>query len=297
MKAGYLDNLDSMDFTLPTDHPWVAKTLPGQPVEELKIHLGMEGWTDKGYIGRLYPPKTKNKDLLKHYSTSFNTVEVNSTRYVLPKRSTVEQWRLETSDDFKFAIKVPQFISHQRKLDTDEVIEDLDAFVDAISVLEEKLAITYLQLPSSFKTERIGELQRVVEHYPKSLDLAIELRDPALYKDTEKLNELGAFLSANNVGMALSDTPERRDILHMMLTNDLAYIRIMGNRLHPSDYKRADEWIDRICTWVNLGLKKVYLFVHQPSPNKVMSADLIKYMAEKLNQRLNTQITIPILLK
>lgn len=297
MKAGYLDNLDSMDFTLPKDHSFVGQILPGTRTEGVEVYLGMEGWTDKGYIGRLYPAKTKAKDFLKHYCTSFNTVEVNATRYVLPKPTTVEQWHASTDSNFKFAVKVPQYISHQRKLDTDEVLEDLDSFINSMSLLQDKLAITYLQLPSSFKVSRIDELHKLVEHFPDNIDLAVELRDPRFYEDPKVLSDIGTFLASYNVGMSISDTPERRDILHMMLTNKIAYIRVMGNRLHVSDYTRADEWVKRITEWISLGLKKLFLFVHQPSPNKVMSADLIKYIAEKLNKDAGTQIMIPELLK
>ena len=293
MKAGYLDNLDSMDFTLPEDHPLVGEVLPGTRAKGLEIYLGMEGWTDKGYVGRLYPSKTKAKDFLKHYSTSFNTVEVNATRYVLPKQSVVEQWRANTPADFKFAVKVPQFISHQRKLDSDEVLEDLDSFLSSISVLEEKLAITYLQLPSAFKSSRVKELHRLVEHFPDHIDLAIELRDAMFHANHGAMTDLGNFLANYNVGFAFSDTPERRDILHMMLTNKVAYVRIMGNRLHPTDFHRADEWIARITKWIDLGLEKLFLFVHQPSPNKVMSADLVKYIALKLKEQTDTDIMVP----
>ena len=42
-----------------------------------------------------------------------------------------------------------------------------------------------------------------------------------------------------------------------------AFIRFVGNSLHPTDYTRVDEWVERIIQWYKAGLQSVWFFMHQ----------------------------------
>ena len=58
----------------------------------------------------------RSKDFLRHYSTQFQTVEIDSTFYGTPAASTVTSWNERTPQDFIFAVKVPQVITHEKVL-------------------------------------------------------------------------------------------------------------------------------------------------------------------------------------
>ncbi|HLN19189.1 MAG TPA: DUF72 domain-containing protein, partial [Patescibacteria group bacterium] len=83
-----------------------------------KIFIGTSGWAYKDWAEKFYPPKFKNK--LDYYAKYFNTVEVNATFYRLPQRKVFKQWKKITGPDFIFSIKISRYISHRKRLKTDE---------------------------------------------------------------------------------------------------------------------------------------------------------------------------------
>ncbi len=91
------------------------------------VFLGAMGWS-YGFWP-LYE-NNSTSEYLARYSDSFNSVEVNSTFYRIPRKSSVENWRDQTPDEFIFSVKIPQSISHSPALNYDP--EKLDAFLDHI---------------------------------------------------------------------------------------------------------------------------------------------------------------------
>ena len=79
-------------------------------------------------------------------------------------------------------------------------------------------------------------------------------------------------------------------MLHMRLTTPVAFIRYVGANAE-SDYTRLDDWIERIKTWKEEGLEKLYFFVHQniEKASPLLSA----YFIENLNKEFGTSIHIP----
>ena len=86
-------------------------------------------------------------------------------------------------------------------------------------------------------------------------------------------------LKARGLGFAITDVALRRDVLHMCLTNQTAFIRFNGYGLHQSDYKRLDEWIARLKLWREAGIEKVYFFMHQA--NEEHTPVLVNYFSKK----------------
>jgi uncharacterized protein YecE (DUF72 family) len=88
-----------------------------------------------------------------------------------------------------------------------------------------------------------------------------------------------------------SDSSGRRDCVHMRLTKPEAFIRFVGNGLHPTDYSRIDDWIQRIKQWMSQGIEKVYFFMHQHE--ELHSPELARYLIQQLNQHCGTNIPVP----
>ena len=59
------------------------------------------------------------------------------------------------------------------------------------------------------------------------------------------------------MGAVITDTAGRRDCVHQRLTTPFAFIRFVGNNLHPTDYSRMDDWVERIQEWFDQGLERV----------------------------------------
>jgi uncharacterized protein YecE (DUF72 family) len=122
---------------------------------EAEIRVGTSAFTAAGWEGTFYPAGMQPRDFLSYYATKFNTVEVDSTFYRTPARSTITGWADKTPPDFAFALKVPQVITHEKCLE--DCDEDFKTFVETAEGLgKTKLGPMLLQFPyfnrTRFKT-------------------------------------------------------------------------------------------------------------------------------------------------
>jgi uncharacterized protein YecE (DUF72 family) len=111
-------------------------------------HLGCPIWSNKDWVGKLFSADAKQKDFLPQYASVFNTVEGNTTFYGLPTPKTIARWREETPVGFKFSLKFPRAISHDKRLKNAD--SETDAFLDVLSSLGDRTGPSFLQLPPSF---------------------------------------------------------------------------------------------------------------------------------------------------
>ena len=140
--------------------------------------VGTSGWSYKEWEKVFYPDSKTPK--LRYYSNIFNTAEIDSTFYANPKRGLVLGWVKNTPEDFQFSVKLPQEITHKKKLDPDLGVDaDLDDFVELMKPLHdsEKLGPLLIQLPPSFDSTKIDKLEKFLEMLPKDHMFAIEFRN------------------------------------------------------------------------------------------------------------------------
>ena len=155
MKFGKVDTtqLNEIDFTLPEMHRETKEALKPNENQNPEIRFGATGWGTDEWKGVIYPEKCPKNQYLKHYAKSFDSIELNSTHYRIPKVDTIQKWRADVPETFRFCPKVLQYISHSRALgtDTDRIME----FCDAIAHFEDKLGITFMQLPPYWGIDRL----------------------------------------------------------------------------------------------------------------------------------------------
>ncbi len=288
MQFGKVENPGSIDFKLPKDAPETKKVLlvNKSKSKNFEAYIGCAKWNRTDLKG-FYPRGTK--DELVYYSTQFNSIELNATFYGMPSWQQVETWKNKTPDDFKFFPKLTNTISHYKRLiDVKEVVDD---FCNAISNFDEKLGMAFLQLHDNFRPKDFDRLKKVIEDFPKGVPLGIEVRNNEWFDNTEIQNEFCQLLEKHNMTNIIVDTAGRRDMLHMRLTNPVAFVRYVGAN-HPSDVTRLDEWIARIEKWKEEGLQKLYFFVHQNI--ELESPLLAKHFIEKLNDTLKLDVPVPV---
>ncbi|MCC9167337.1 DUF72 domain-containing protein [Pontibacter harenae] len=281
MDFGKLQNISRVDFTLPPDHPDTGLLLQQEKkAQKPEVYIGLPVWVNKAWVGQYYPAKMPEKDSLLWYAKQFNTIELNSTHYHIPTQSTIERWRQSVPQGFTFCPKFPQLISHESQLSR---TLDLSAtFCEAVASLEDKLGDTFLQLPPSFGPRQLQDLENFVKYVPESVPIAVELRHPDWFTDNVASLELFEVLQKYRASTVLTDVAGRRDVLHMRLTTPTAMVRFVGNGLHPTDYTRIDAWVERLKVWFDLGLQKLYFFVHEP--DNTASPELATYLINKLNE-------------
>lgn len=286
MNFGKIDNPEEVDFTLPETHPQTQKILKNRTGKEFKdVRIGVAKWS-RSALPNFYPRGTK--DELSYYASQFNSIELNASFYRMFPEEQFKTWYEKVAQDFQFFPKIYQAVSHRKRLNGTEIF--VDDFVTNLLPLKEKLGMVFLQMPGNFMPKFIERLEPFFQHWPDEIPLAAEFRHHSWYSDEEVTEQLNEILIKNNVAHIITDTPGRRDLLHMRLTTPTAFIRYNSSN-HPSDYRRLDEWLDRLEEWKEMGLENLYFFVHQK-----MGKDapfLSAYFIEEFNKKFNTNINIP----
>ena len=245
----------SIDFSLPDDGPLTALTLKRQtpePHSPTQLYLGGTGWSDRAFVGEVYPPGTRPPDYLAAYGKQFNCVELNATFYRVPDRRQCLKWYAATPDDFRFCPKIHQAISQAGDLAAanSRVLD----FAKAVQAFEHKLGPCFVQLPSDFTTQRADVVRAFIARWPPTLRLAVEFRHASWFAESAGA-DVFADLHAAGVGAVITDVGGRRDVAHLNLTAAPAFVRWVGCE-HPSDEARLARWAERIARWVAGGLRE-----------------------------------------
>ena len=185
------------------------------------IRIGTSGWSYKDWIGNFYRDGSKPYELLAQYAEKFNTVEIDSTFYGVPKQTTVENWYKAVPDDFKFSAKFPKKITHESNLT--EVEDILRKYLDTMSLLKEKLGPLLIQFPYSFKPEMSDNLFKFLKILPGGFDFVIEVRNKKWLAE-----QFYDGLRENGVGLALLDHPWMPK--PEVMTSRILYVRFLGDR-------------------------------------------------------------------
>ncbi|GHN02964.1 hypothetical protein WSM22_44530 [Cytophagales bacterium WSM2-2] len=278
------EEIEQIDFKLPPDHPGTASVLSEAKPGNSKIFVGCAKWGRKDWIGKIYPFKTKEADFLSHYSTHFNCIELNATFYRMPTFKQTEAWRNKVDGDFKFCPKFTDNITHVKRLK--DVRELTDQFIEGISGFGNTLGHVWF-IPHPQMGPKTLELQQAfIESIPKDISLFAEQRHKEWYTNAEAFDKLFTIMQKNKTGSIITDASGRRDCVHMRLSTPEAFIRFVGNGLHPTDYVRIDDWVQRIKNWRLQGIQTVYFFMHQH--NELHSPELCKYLIQQLNKHCGT---------
>jgi uncharacterized protein YecE (DUF72 family) len=285
MQFGKVENPALIDFKLPPDAPQTKAILSQNKSDApFEVYVGCAKW-NRAELKGFYPRGTK--DELAYYATQFNSIELNATFYKMPDWKQIETWKNKTPEGFKFFPKLTDLISHYRRLI--DVKEPVDNFCNAISNFDDRLGMAFLQLHDNFKPKDFDRLEKVLNEFPKGVPLGVEVRNAEWFEPVNQ-NKLAGLLEKNQMTNIVVDTAGRRDLLHMRLTNPLAFVRYVGAN-HPSDTERLDDWILRIEKWRSEGLQKLYFFVHQNI--EVESPLLAEHFIRKINQQFGLSLHIP----
>ena len=295
MDFGRVDDVDKVDFTMPKDDKVTTqlfKELGNKKAKKPQIYIGCAKWGRTDWIGKLYPPKTKQADFLKEYVKHFNCIELNAMFYRLFPKPTVQKWADLAGDDFRFCPKFTNIITHIRWLKNVE--KDTDAFLDTVSVFGKKLGTSFIQLNDRFGPKQKEQIHAYLKSLPRDFDVAIEFRHPDWFIKSAEVDEMYALMKELRVSSIITDTAGRRDVMSMKLTTPTAFIRFVGNSLHKTDFERIDDWVNRIDKWLDSGLETLYFFIHQH--DELYSPELSKYMIDKINKKCKLNIAPPKLL-
>jgi uncharacterized protein YecE (DUF72 family) len=223
------------------------------------LYLGTSSWSSKDWEGVFYPEGTPPGDYLALYAARLRTVEVDATFYRAPSASMVARWRDLLPEGFLFAAKVPQTITHEKKLVGCE--KELEEFLAAMDPLGDRLGPLLFQFPyfsvasGMTQEEFLARARAFLPLLPAGHRFALEIRNKGWLKPA-----LLDLLRRHGVALALIDHPwmPRVDqVIEEMdpLTADFCYVRWLGDRKRIEE--RTKRWdrtiVDRsreMRTWV-----------------------------------------------
>jgi uncharacterized protein YecE (DUF72 family) len=253
------------------------------PVDKLHLYVGSTSWVNPDWFGSIYPLKGNKKAYLAYYIAQFNSIELNSTFYGLPRIETWHQWMDKAPPDFKFAIKTPQNISSS-SLQSQQLMSWVQ-FIDRCLLYPEKIGLIFYQFPTAWKWKSIlPKLQLISKHLPKDIPCHFEVRDSNFYT-SEDLNVFKGLVSESNCGLVLTDTPGFRELIHMHILSDSFMIRFVSCGIKKIDQYRIDLWIERIQTAAQNGLSHLFFFVHDHDNYRI--PELALYLHAQLSDKPN----------
>lgn len=204
------------------------------------VRVGTQGWNYADWVGPLYPTGTRPRDFLSIYARAFDTVEVDSTFYAIPGRSTVRGWAERTPPGFVFSLKLPREITHERRLVGAEGV--LEEFCDRARELGDRLGPILIQLGPDFGPGELPALEEFLATLPSDLRFALEFRQSGWFTP-----ETYDLLRNCGVALALSDGrwSSRETLLSLVgrPTAPFQYIRWMGPDRRITSFARVQ--VDR----------------------------------------------------
>lgn len=110
----------------------------------MPVFLGTAGWSiPKAHAGA-FPADGSH---LERYARVLPATEINSSFYRPHKPETYARWAASTPEGFRFAVKVPKLITHERRLK--DVADPLGRFLGEAGALGDRLGPLLVQLPPS----------------------------------------------------------------------------------------------------------------------------------------------------
>lgn len=202
------------------------------------LHLGTSSWSsDDWKAAGFYPAEMEPRDYLGHYARRFGCVEVDSSFYRSPSPSMCARWYGVVPAGFRFALKVPKAVTHDKALAGAEA--EWGAFLRAAACLKEKLGFLVLQFPYFNRQSACPSLGAFLERLGAFLSsaaapcpLVVEVRNKAWVG-----KELLEFLRERKAVFAITHQewmpapPELWEKYgEALLTGPAAYLRFLGER-------------------------------------------------------------------
>ncbi|HEX2532566.1 MAG TPA: DUF72 domain-containing protein [Chitinophagaceae bacterium] len=289
MKFGTVapSELSAIDFRLAAPPPENQTVLPGTRHPHPRLYLGSAHWGHPSWSGSVYPPKTPAARYRQLYPRHFSAMELNATHYTIYAPDVIRQWAAPAEGlPFRFCPKFPQAISHHSGFRQTEALTD--AFLESITAFGPLLGPAFLQVSEFFAPAQREALFGYLSSLPQGVPYFLELRHPGWFSDARIRTELFGFLEENGIGLVLTDTPGRRDLVHQRLTVPRFFLRLVCTGTHPTSFARIDAWTARLREWIDLGLEEACLFLH-PGDETAIPV-LAQYWTEALNQQCGLQL-------
>lgn len=221
-----------------------------------KVYIGTSGWSYTHWVGLFYPDHLKPVEFLSYYLHRFSCVELNSSFYHLPRKTTIEGWVSRTPDSFRFCPKLSRYITHRKRLI--EVEGPMQKFFDLFGAMKSRLGPVLIQLPPGMEFNRslMEDFLHILRNKYHAFRFAIEIRHRSWIDDV-----FFDLLAQADVAFVIADSGTRYPY-HEQVTTDFIYLRLHGpEELYASNYSETQlfDQAGKIRDWLDRG-KAVWVF-------------------------------------
>ncbi len=236
-------------------------------------------WSYAPWQGRYLPAALSPRDRLRAYASWCNAVEGNTTFYATPAQETVRSWAEQTGDDFRFVLKLPKPITHERRLA--EAGDSFRAFLAAIEPLGPRAYALWIQLPPSFGPADLGALAGFLRRLPQDYRYCVEVRHRAFFEEPRSRQQLERALGAVGAEWVTLDTTvlfgsppvsdaereawtrkPRLPCRSLALTGH-PVVRYIGRDDAARTVAGWQGWLDAVAGWLREG-RSPTVFIHTP---------------------------------
>ncbi len=207
------------------------------------ILVGTSGYNYPEWKGSFYPADLAASKMLPYYASKFRTVEINYTFYRMPTSKIVNGWAAQVPPEFRFTLKAPKRITHDKRLRAAEVADSLRTFVSVAGELGPQLAALLFQLPPNLKKD-LPLLNEFVSLLPLETKAAFEFRNASWLDD-----QVYTALKARNIALCVADSEARQT--PAIATADYAYLRLRDEGYGDADIEKwaeAAKQLDATCS-------------------------------------------------
>jgi len=256
-------------------------------------------WSYAAWQGRYLPPSLSPRDRLSAYATWCNAVEGNTTFYATPAVGTVRSWAEQTSPDFRFVLKLPRVITHDRRLA--DVAEPVRAFLAAIEPLGSRAHALWIQLPPSFSPADVGALAGFLARLPREHRYCVEVRHRAFFAEPRSEQLLERTLGTVGAEWVPFDTtvlygsPPSSEAERQAWTNKprvprrakaltgYPIVRYIGRDDNARTIAGWQPWLATVAGWLREG-RTPTVFIH--TPDNVDALELARRFHDDLRARM-----------
>jgi len=198
-------------------------------VAQPAVFIGCAGWSLPSASQAAFGPGTSH---LQRYASRLNACEINSSFHRPHRREVYERWADAVPEAFRFCVKLPRTITHDRKLIG---CEDLvDEFTAQASGLGSRLGCMLVQLPPSLAFDAAtakGFFAALRRRWTGAI--AAEPRHVSWFEPPAD-----QFLAAQGVARVLADPVRHAPGAYPGGRPDLVYLRLHGSpRMYYSAYE------------------------------------------------------------
>lgn len=208
----------------------------------MNCRIGTSGWHYDDWTGSVYPDGLATSRWFEHYTSLFDTVEINASFYRLPTEKAVAGWADQAPEGFAYAAKGSRFTTHNLKIGGDRLPDSVALVTGRLKPLGDHMPVMLWQLPPNLHFD-VDRLARFTGLLPQWVRHAVEFRHPSWNDDavTEVLREHRIA----RVWVSAAGTPQPT-----VATTDFVYLRFHGLGEDPYRWDYHDDdlapWVDRI---------------------------------------------------